>query len=58
MSKEEPKVTLPIDDFHRMDKKAQLLDQLVWDDKVVLDDLKIYEDVTDHEILIEELYPF
>ena len=58
MSKEEPKAILPLDDFKIMDKKAQLLDQLVWDDKVDVNDLKEYEDATDHEILIEELYPF
>lgn len=43
MSKEEPQVTLPLDWFNKIDNKAQLLDNLVWNNVIDLDDLKAYE---------------
>lgn len=56
MSKEEPQVTLPLDWFNKIDNKAQLLDNLVWNNVIDLDDLKTYEKDTDYQISIEELY--
>ena len=56
MSKEEPQVTLPLDWFNEIDNKAQLLDNLVWNKVVDLDDLKTYENDTDYQIPIDELY--
>ena len=57
MSKKEPQVTLPLDWFNKINNKAQLLDSLVWNDRVDLDDLKRYEDDTDNQIPIDDLYP-
>ena len=57
MSKEEPQVTLPLDWFNKIDNKAQLLDNLVWNNVIDLDDLKAYEKDTDYQIPIDKLYP-
>lgn len=56
MSKEEPQVTLPLDWFNKIDNKAQLLDNLVWNNVIDLDDLKTYEKDTDYQTPNEELY--
>ena len=56
MSTKETQVTLPLDWFIKVDTKAQLLDNLVWDNVIDLDDLKAYEKATGYQILIEELY--
>ena len=56
MSTKETQVTLPLDWFIKADSKAQLLDNLVWDNVIDLDDLKAYEKATGYQILIEELY--
>lgn len=56
MSKEESQVTLPLDWFNNIDNKAQLLDNLVWNNVIDLDDLKAYEKDTDYQIPIAELY--
>lgn len=56
MSTKETQVTLPLDWFIKVDSKAQLLDNLVWDNVIDLDDLKAYEKATGYQILIEELY--
>ena len=57
MSKEETKVTIPLEYYNKMVNKAQLLDSLVWNERVDLDDLRIYEDDTDYQIPIDNLYP-
>lgn len=56
MSTKETQVTLPLDWFIKADSKAQLLDNLVWDNVIDLDDLKAYEKATGYQIPIEELY--
>ena len=56
MSTKETQVTLPLDWFIKVDSKAQLLDNLVWDNVIDLDDLKAYERATGYQIPIEELY--
>lgn len=56
MSTKETQVTLPLDWFIKVDTKAQLLDNLVWDNVIDLDDLKAYEKATGYQIPIEELY--
>lgn len=56
MSKEDPQVTLPLDWFKNIVNKAELLDNLVWNNVIDLDDLKVYEKDTDYQIPIEELY--
>ena len=56
MSTKETQVTLPLDWFIKVDSKAQLLDNLVWDNLIDLDDLKAYEKATGYQIPIEELY--
>lgn len=56
MSTKETQVTLPLDWFIKVDSKAQLLDNLVWDNVIDLDDLKAYEKATGYQIPIEELY--
>ena len=56
MSKEETEVTIPIEYYKKMVNKAQLLDSLVWNERVDLDDLRIYEDDTDYQIPIDNLY--
>lgn len=56
MSTKETQVTLPLDWFIKVDSKAQLLDNLVWDNVIDLDDLKAYEKATGYQITIEELY--
>lgn len=56
MSTKETQVTLPLDWFIKVDTKAQLLDNLVWDNVIDLDDLKAYERATGYQIPIEELY--
>lgn len=56
MSKKEAQITLPLDWFIKIDNKAQLLDNLVWDNVIDLDDLKVYEKDTGYQIPIEELY--
>ena len=56
MSTKETQITLPLDWFIKVDTKAQLLDNLVWDNVIDLDDLKAYEKATGYQILIEELY--
>lgn len=56
MSKEDPQVTLPLDWFKNIVNKAEILDNLVWNNVIDLDDLKVYEKDTDYQIPIEELY--
>ena len=56
MSTKETQVTLPLDWFIKVDTKAQLLDNLVWDNVIDLADLKAYEKDTGYQIPIEELY--
>lgn len=56
MSTKETQVTLPLDWFIKVDSKAQLLDNLVWDNVIDLDNLKAYEKATGYQIPIEELY--
>ena len=56
MSTKETQVTLPLDWFIKVDTKAQLLDNLVWDNVIDLDDLKAYEKATGYQIPIVELY--
>lgn len=56
MSTKETQVTLPLDWFIKIDNKAQLLDKLVRGNVIDLDELKAYEEYTDYQIPIEELY--
>lgn len=56
MSTKETQITLPLDWFIKIDNKAQLLDNLVWDNVIDFDDLKAYEKDTGYQIPIEELY--
>lgn len=56
MSTKETQVTLPLDWFIKVDSKAQLLDNLVWDNVIDLDDLKAYEKAIGYQVPIEELY--
>lgn len=56
MSTKETQITLPLDWFIKIDNKAQLLDKLVWDSVIDLDDIKAYEEDTNYQIPIEELY--
>lgn len=57
MKKEEDlQVTLPLEWFNKIDNKAQLLDNLIYGKVIDLDELKKYEDETDYQIPIEDLY--